>query len=240
VVVAAGVLMKIRQPAVPERSALSRETVAIKDAPSVLEGQTGVELEKKEADYFSAPDEVYPADQLVKPGEHPADTSQPARDKESAAEDISRVPAMDEKHRYRSDDGDAFMMPATPASPGEKIPLTIMKDSSPEAAGQMRALMEERERALPTGRAVDDGSWGQLAFARKLADEGRQLESEKVLDDLLARDPDLPVQEEASLLLISLLASQNRLPEARQVLDEARRQFPANMMIQNYKLENGK
>jgi hypothetical protein len=39
--------------------------------------------------------------------------------------------------------------------------------------------------------------------------------------------------------MVSVLANQNRVPEARKVLEDAQRQYPANMMIQNLKIRNG-
>jgi hypothetical protein len=81
------------------------------------------------------------------------------------------------------------------------------------------------------------GPQDQLIHARNLADVRKFWESEQVLKDLLSQRLPLPIQEEASILLVKVLSSQNRIGEAQQVLDDARTQFPASEMIQTYELK---
>lgn len=84
------------------------------------------------------------------------------------------------------------------------------------------------------------GPEDQLLHAENLADVRKFWESEQVLKDLLSQRPPFPIQEEASILLVKVLSSQNRFGEAQQVLDDARGQFPASEMIQTFDLkQNG-
>ena len=84
------------------------------------------------------------------------------------------------------------------------------------------------------------GPEDQLIHARNLADVRKFWESEQVLKDLLSQRPPSPIQAEASILLVKVLSNQNRIGEAQQVLDNARKQFPASEMIQTFDLkQNG-
>jgi len=80
------------------------------------------------------------------------------------------------------------------------------------------------------------GPQDQLTHARNLAEVRKFWESEQVLKDLLSQSPPVPIQEEASLLLVRVLNSQNRTAEAQRVLDDAKEQFPASERIQTYQL----
>jgi len=80
------------------------------------------------------------------------------------------------------------------------------------------------------------GPQDQLTHARNLAEVRKFWESEQVLKDLLSQSPPFPIQEEASLLLVKVLNSQNRAAEAQKTLDRAKEQFPASEMIQTYEL----
>ncbi|UCG38016.1 MAG: zf-HC2 domain-containing protein [bacterium] len=77
----------------------------------------------------------------------------------------------------------------------------------------------------------------QLEYAKKLAEVRKFWESEQILRDLLSQGPPSSLEEEASLLLVKALVSQNRLSEARQLLDGARKQFPASQAIQTFRLQ---
>ncbi|MDT8394937.1 MAG: zf-HC2 domain-containing protein [bacterium] len=77
----------------------------------------------------------------------------------------------------------------------------------------------------------------QLEHARRLAEVRKYWESEQILKDLISQNPRSPVYEEASILMVDVLSSQNRVVEARQFLDEAKRQFPASDLVQGYHLE---
>ena len=84
------------------------------------------------------------------------------------------------------------------------------------------------------------GPEDQLIHARNLADVRKFWESEQVLKDLLGQRPPSPIQAEASILLVKVLSSQNRVGEAQQVLDDAKVQFPASEMVQTFDLkQNG-
>ena len=96
---------------------------------------------------------------------------------------------------------------------------------------------EEVKQTFASRSPLYRGPEDQLIHARNLADVRKFWESEKVLKDLLSQRPPSPIQEEASILLIKVLRSQNRTGEAQQVLDDARVQFPANEMIQTFDLK---
>jgi hypothetical protein len=106
--------------------------------------------------------------------------------------------------------------------------------------------METLESSMPSGDAKPvfasraspyRGPEDQLIHARNLADVRKFWESEQVLKDLISQHPPSPVQEEASILLVKVLSSQNRAVEAQQVLDDARVQFPASEMVQTFDLK---
>jgi hypothetical protein len=77
----------------------------------------------------------------------------------------------------------------------------------------------------------------QLEHSRRLAEVRKYWESEQILKDLISQKPPSPVYEEASILMVEVLKNQNRVLEAQQFLDEAKQQFPANDMVQQFRLE---
>jgi anti-sigma factor RsiW len=291
VVVAAGVLMKMRHPVAPEQVVYREDTVAGKGVSPAPEGKTAADLEAGEVPDLSGQEGITLETAPVKEAGRPLVrktapvTYADSVKKEAAADERERPVPLEEEAGTMLEEKDDSVTSALPpatsaglpsaekeaAADDERPPVLTRektsigfaeKDDSLEVApapsledrkaGSFMAspsgedslfyfemdLSTEEKEPLPPGDAVNDGSWGQLAFARRLEEEGNHVESEKVLDDLLARNPSVPVQEQASILLVSVLANQNRLPEARQLLRDAQRQYPANMMIQNYRIES--
>jgi hypothetical protein len=246
-VVAAGVMMKIRQPVIPDHTTSLQDMTAEKETSLSPGEQTRVGNDQKEASYYSTPVKAAPVKEPEKPDTRqdvkqvlPETTMAMSTEKtEVAADEGMRIDAMQEETETEFRDVDGSLITATPYPSDEETIRSTLRPSAPEITGKARTSVETKQ-PLSKERAIDDGSWGQLAFARKLEEEGRHSESEKVLDDLLKRNTDPPIQEQASLLLVSVLANQNRLPEARQVLEGAQQRYPANMMIQNYELKEGK
>ncbi len=124
---------------------------------------------------------------------------------------------------------------ATPAPP----PVTETLEESvtaeavvPEVSASGDTARQSLSAQPPTYRSPAD----QLAHARNLADLRLYRESERVLDDLLSQKPPSPVGEEASLLLVRVLASQNRVGEAQDVLDDAQRRYPQSEKVQTFQL----
>jgi len=238
VVVATGVLMKVRQPAVPKHLPASGEAVVEKETPTVLADHYGAPSESKGAFYPSAPVETAP-------GKNAAESITTMEVKKAFPEKTDgvsmgkREAAADEKLRVLREEGTAGipaadrddLLPSVPP-----VPQTLLTASFPEASREDLFLGKTEEPSIPGG-TIDDGSWGQLVYARHLADQGKNRGSEEVLNDLLARNSEPPVQEEASLLLVTVLNNQSRMEEAREVLEDAQRLFPANVTIQNYRLE---
>ena len=62
----------------------------------------------------------------------------------------------------------------------EEAVRPALKPPAPDVAPEPKAFLETK-RSLSTEGAIDDGSWGQLAFARKLEEEGKHSERQKVL-----------------------------------------------------------
>jgi len=245
VVVAAGVLMKIREPAAPDQKAYIQDSSAGRDASLIRKEEDQVDLESRRAAGSSirergaaepAPVKRAEEKQLGRPPS-PTAAGHTSVGKEAAADDKERTVSPEEETGLRFGEGDDSKAAVSPA------PEDLTSARSFMAVPLQEPVTEAGDHAksgkpLVAEEAAQDGSWGQLAFARSLEEEGDHAQSEKVLGDLLARDPPARVQEEASILLVSVLANQNRLPEARRVLEEAQRQYPANMMIQNFRLDN--
>jgi len=245
VVVAAGVLMKVQQPELPvqplhevdqdlarsippsseEEDLKSMSRIRQEEVPSPPIG--AVLGEKREKSRAIDAEKRPPMDETV--------AYSPIK-REIQAEPEPKTPSKEGDMAHEEKRPEKPALSATPLEPTPAIPPTLAEKSSPVAESEI-AIQEKIPP--PSDMSPDDGSWGQLAFANRLEEAGRHLESEKVLDDLLARNPAAPVQEQASLLLVSVLKNQNRLPEAREVLKDAQRQHPSNTMIQNYMLEEG-
>ena len=109
-------------------------------------------------------------------------------------------------------------------------------EESPPATESVTSARVSRRSGSSFGSMPYRGPEDQLVHAKSLAEVRKFWESEQVLKDLLSQKPPQPVQEEASILLVKVLSSQNRLGEAQQILDDAKGQFPANDMIQTYEL----
>jgi hypothetical protein len=241
VVVAAGVLMKIRNPVIPEGE---REAVLGKEVFPATQEAPPIDLESKGAVDYSTLEKGSPGLAPVKKVDStvisktapPTFMDSTSVKKEAVAGETERSGDMAEETGTRFEERDDLFTAAVPSSTGLETARSLSVPSQ-EPAAEYESV--ETTDELHVAGAIDDGSWGQLAFARSLEEKGRHAESEKVLDDLLARDPAESIQEQASILMVSVLANQNRLPEARQVLEEAQRQYPANVMLQNYRIENG-
>lgn len=243
VVVAAGVLMKIRHPATPERVVYREDAVVGKGVSQAPEEKALTDVEVGEVTDHSMPEEMIPEpvparqiDQMAVRKTAPATYADSVK-KEAAADEREQLDTVEEETGTMFAEKDDLMVTAPPPATSLESARSSLAVPSQAPATESEGFVKMAE-PLSTAEAIDDGSWGQLAFARRLEEEGRHLESEKVLDDLLARNPAVPVQEEASILLVSVLTNQNRMPEARQVLENAQRQYPANMMIQNYRIKN--
>lgn len=246
VVVAAGVLLKIRQPAVTEKTLAGQSTIteeartlAREEFPAAGPGREASvneavpdpsSLRRKSADIPEEPGTLPPA---------PPPAGDPART-------VKEAPASRTRTETRPETATLTLPPmesqeSRPDGAQPSMPEDGSRDSfSALSAGETTALPKtgvEREPPMKGG-PVDDGSWGQLAFARRLEEEGRHYESEEVLNDLLTREPATSVQEQALVLLIQVLENQDRIPEAREVLKNAQRQYPANSVIQNFRIED--
>jgi hypothetical protein len=117
-------------------------------------------------------------------------------------------------------------------APGE------VKDTMSGVKAQDSSVSPGETRNAFVSRQPYRGPEDQLLHARNLADVRKFWESEQVLKDLLSQRPPSPLQAEASILLVKVLSSQNRIGEAQQVLDDARVQFPASEMIQTFDLKS--
>ena len=120
-----------------------------------------------------------------------------------------------------------------PAEPSEESRTDVSGTRTPESAPPAGETSQTFASRQPPYRGPED----QLIHARNLAEVRKFWESEQVLKDLLSQRLPLPIQEEASILLVKVLANQNRIGEARQVLDDARVEFPASEMIQTFDLD---
>ena len=243
VVVAAGVLLKVHRPAGPTRSMTTGETVMKEENPPVMADRLRERSDAEEADYPSSPAGSAPAKGLKEPGTE-ADRRPDSLKTARAVSPMETGTAADESVRPDTNEGKVDSKVRDMDDPANYAPAYAAEEQeirsglvspAPEAARKTEVFSGIEEN-VSKKRAIDDGSWGQLAFARELEEEGRHSESEEILDDLLERNTEPPVREQASLLLVSVLANQNRLPEARQVLEGAQQMYPGNMMIQNYKL----
>jgi len=244
VVVAAGVLLKIRQPAITKESPAGQSTIS-EEAKFLAREEFPAAGPGKEASVNEAiPD---PSSLTRKTAEIPEDLGtfppapSPAGDPPRA---LKEAPASRTREETRPETA-ILTQPmerqeSRPDGDQPPMPEDGSRDSfSALSAGETTALPKtgvERELSLKAG-SVDDGSWGQLAFARRLEEEGKHGESEEVLEDLLARGRTAKVQEQAFLLLVDVLRNQNRLGEAQRVLQDAQMQYPGNTAIQNYRLE---
>ncbi len=239
VVVAAGILMKVRQPPAPKLPFTSGEKAAEKEIPPASADHLRALSESKEALYSSMGSGTAPAEKV-------SEKTGTEEVRESSAEKTGgmslgkRETATDESPRSFPGEGTADI----PAQDGDGslsagMPAQIEQDASrilaPAPSREVSSLGKTEKSSIPDG-AADDGSWGQLLFARQLAQQGKNRQSEEVLTDLLERNFEPPVQEEASLLLVAVLSRQDRVSEARKVLENAQRQFPSNAMIQGYRL----
>jgi hypothetical protein len=121
-------------------------------------------------------------------------------------------------------------------TPGEPSEENKIAKSGMETLGSS-VPTEEAKQVLASRSPPYRGPEDQLIHARNLADVRKFWESEQVLKDLLSQRLSFPIQEEASILLVKVLSSQNRIGEAQQVLDDARVQFPASEMIQTFELK---
>jgi hypothetical protein len=245
VVVAAGVLLKVREPAVRENVTLNQETSAVKKASPVQKGkhQVGgnadVSTSSGQARMLSEPSPAGQAEETGIKKEAPAPVPDSSSFEKKVPAGEAQRPGLTSDESGIGPAGKNDLLKNTPpSSTGIGPARSSMASPSGEGAVSYHALSEE-EGSLPQGKAAKDGSWGQLAFARELEEEGNHVKSEEVLNDLLARSPSRPVKEQASILLVSVLASQNRLPEAKRLLDDVQRRYPDNTMIQNYRLGNG-
>jgi hypothetical protein len=120
-----------------------------------------------------------------------------------------------------------------PAELSEESRTDVSGTRTQESAAPARETRQNFASRQPPYRGPED----QLIHARNLAEVRKFWESEQVLKDLLSQRLPLPIQEEASILLVKVLANQNRIEEARQVLDDARVEFPASEMIQTFELD---
>jgi hypothetical protein len=125
----------------------------------------------------------------------------------------------------------------------EEAPSGLEEDieSGSTPASAVSPIRKTPEPARDPGRTFSSGMpyrgpRDQLTHAKNLADVRKFWESEQVLKDLLAQDPPSGIEQEASILLVKVLAGQNRIVEAQQTLEDAKRQFPASDMIQNYEI----
>jgi hypothetical protein len=245
-VVAVGVMMKIRQPVIPDHAASRRDKLVGKEIPLSPEKQTPTRLNENEVFYHSKLDEAAPTMEPEVIGSRqevkrvPPETKtviSAGKTEEAAGEDLG-VDGLVEETGKGLRDRDGSTITASPYPPDEEAIRSTLEPAAPAVSRKERTYIDTGAPPLPEG-AIDDGSWGQLAFARMLEKEGRLSESETILDDLLERSTEPSIQEQASLLLVSVLANQNRLPEARKVLKGAQEKYPANLMIQNYILEGG-
>ncbi len=121
------------------------------------------------------------------------------------------------------------------------VPPERLSDESRSAVVETEPLvssvpLESAGQTFASGTTVYSGPEDQLTHAQTLADAGQLRESEQVLKDLMTHDPPLPVQEEATILLVKVLSRQNRIGEATQILDDARMQFPSSERIQTFDL----
>jgi len=121
----------------------------------------------------------------------------------------------------------------TPGEPSDESKIVVSGMETLASTVPSKDARQTFASRAPLYRGPED----QLTHARNLADVRKFWESEQVLKDLLSQRPPLPLQEEASVLLIKVLSGQNRIVEAQQVLDDARVQYPASEMIQTFDLE---
>jgi hypothetical protein len=244
VLVTVGILMKVRQPGVPGLHAPSGETVVRKESPPAPVDHIEALSETKGTTCSSAPAEAAPARKTGKPAmeketgaafqEGPGGMFPGKR--KSAAGEMPRASAGEEANNITRPGSDEALSVFTP---GSSLDEETRKSSTALDAEVHRSVVSSGGAvgaSIPE-RSADDGSWGQLLHARQLADQGKNRESEDVLNDLLERNFEPPIQEEASLLLVAVLERQSRVPEARKVLERAQRLYPANTAIQNFRLE---
>ena len=130
---------------------------------------------------------------------------------------------------------------ASPVTAGTMIDNSVLvTQKSPAAATIESSTPSKQARQAFSSKLPYRGPEDQLIHARNLADVRKFWESEQVLKDLLSQGPSIYIQEKASILLVKVLSSQNRVVEAQQVLDDARGQFPASETIQTFDLkQNG-
>jgi len=139
--------------------------------------------------------------------------------------------------------------PEEPAEPKDEVALSTPGEPAVEspaeesnaAVSELKVLgstvPSEGTRNSFASKQHYRGPEDQLIHARNLAEVRKFWESEQVLKDLLGQRPPSPIQAEASILLVKVLSSQNRIGEAQQILDDAKVQFPASEMIQTYDLK---
>lgn len=129
----------------------------------------------------------------------------------------------------------------------ESIAERPMTDEIPDLSGESESVVSGAEALDSAGSVKENrpsfgsglpyrGPEDQLNHAKRLAEVRKFWESEQVLKDLISQEPPIPIQEEASILLVRVLNNQNRVNEAQHTLDEAKIQFPSNDMIQTFEL----
>lgn len=139
--------------------------------------------------------------------------------------------APEEAHQETGEEKNEVARTLPDEEPEESI-SAVSRIQTPDSALSSRVTMPRSGSESPYR-----GPEEQLVHARSLADVRKFWESEQVLKDLLSQQPPAPIQEEASILLVKVLSSQNRIGEAQQALDDAKGKFPANDMIQTYELK---
>lgn len=143
----------------------------------------------------------------------------------------------------------ALVVPEPPLKEPEKLAgeevLDEMLDLSGDSAHAVSGIkaLDSAEPAIEAGQPTRNrqryrSPEDQLTHARRLAELRKFWESEQILKDLISQKPRNPIQEEASILLVRVLSSQNRVNAAQKTLDDAKMQFPENQTIQTFELDS--